>query len=302
MKVDLNDLYYFVEVVDHGGFAPAGRALGITKSKLSRRIFELEERLGVRLIQRSTRHFSITDVGSRYYRHCQAMLTEALAAQQSIDEMKVEPMGTIRISCPVGLLQFHMGDFLARFLEKYPAVNLELIDTNRRVDVVAEGIDVAIRVRPLPLEDSDLVLKILSDRCQCLVASPALIAARGMPDTPQDLALLPSMDRALPEESHSWQLHHEDGRIEVVTHQPRFVTTDMASLRLAALRGVGVVQLPYLMVADDIAKGALIDVLPMWRPRPEMIHLVYPSRRGILPSVRALIDFIAEQYQQMNER
>lgn len=301
MKVDLNDLYYFVQVVDHGGYAAASRALGITKSKLSRRILDLEDLLGVRLIQRSTRQFKITNIGIRYYQHCQAMLTEAYAAQQSIDEIKAEPSGTIRVSCPVGLLHFHMGEFMAQFMALYPAVNLVLLDTNRRVDVVAEGIDVAIRVRPLPLEDSDLILKILSDRGQSLVAAPALIEQFGYPQSPQQLTQIPSLNRASPEENHAWQLHHQDGRIEVVNHQPRFITTDMMSLRRAALHGIGVVQLPHLMIENDLAKGTLVEVLPDWKPRREVIHLVYPSRRGLLPSVRAFIDFMAEQYQKIEE-
>ena len=109
---DLNDLYYYVQTVEHGGFAAAGRALGIAKSKLSRRVAMLEQRLGVRLLQRSTRHFTVTDVGQRYYEHCRAMLVEADAAQQLIDELSAEPAGVVRLTCPVGLLHFHVSAML----------------------------------------------------------------------------------------------------------------------------------------------------------------------------------------------
>ncbi|MCK5874934.1 MAG: LysR family transcriptional regulator [Alcanivoracaceae bacterium] len=294
---DLNDLYYFVQVVEHGGFAPAGRALAMPKSKLSRRIAQLEERLGTRLIQRSTRRFVVTEVGQRYYQHCRAMLVEAEAAQEAIDSLQAEPQGIIRLSCPVGLLHFHVNRMLAEFMLRYPKVVVHLEATNRRVDVLNEGFDAAIRVRPLPLEDSGLVMRVLSDRGQCLVASPTLIAKRGQPQTPEQLADWPSLSRSdMLHERHSWVLHHDDGREVVVAHQPRYVTSDMVALRAAAVAGVGIVQLPILMLHEEARRGRLVRVLPDWAPRREVIHLVFPSRRGMLPAVRALIDFLAEQY------
>ena len=155
---DLNDLYYYVQVVDHGGFAPAGRALGMPKSKLSRRIALLEERLGTRLIQRSTRRFAVTEPGQTYYGHCKAMLVEAEAADEAIALTQAEPRGVVRMTCPVALLDTHVGDMVAAFMVAHPRVQIHLEETNRRVDVVGEGVDVAIRVRPPPIEDSELVL------------------------------------------------------------------------------------------------------------------------------------------------
>ena len=299
---DLNDLYFFARVVEHGGFAPAGRALALPKSKLSRRIAQLEERLGVRLIQRSTRRFVVTEVGQRYYEHCRAMLVEAEASQQTIETLQAEPQGTIRIACPVGLLHFHVNQMLAQFMLQYPKVVVHLEATNRRVDVLNEGVDIAVRVRPLPLEDSGLVMRVLSDRGQCLVASPALIAARGQPDTPEQLADWPSLSRSdTPHERHQWVLHHEDGREVVVQHQPRYITSDMVALRACAVAGVGIAQLPVLMLAEEVKRGNLARVLPGWAPRREVIHLVFPSRRGMLPAVRALIDFLVEQYASFAE-
>lgn len=298
---DLNDLYYFVQVVEHGGFAPAGRALGIAKSKLSRRIAQLEERLNARLIHRSTRHFAITDVGLRYYEHCKAMLVEAQAAQEVIDSAQAEPRGVVRMSCPVGLLNFHVGDMLARFMAQCPHVSVHLEATNRRVDVIGEGIDLALRVRPLPLEDSDLVLKTLSDRGQCLVASPDLVSRYGVPAAPEDLANWPTLYRGTPEEAAIWHLENDEEHTVQVRHQPRYLTTDMLALKSAALKGVGVVQLPVLMLTEELAQGSLVSVLPGWRSAREVIHIVFPSRRGVLPAVRALIDFIAEQYAAIEE-
>lgn len=166
---DLNDLFYFVQTVEHQGFAPAGRALGMPKSRLSRRLALLEERLGVRLIQRSTRHFMVTDIGLTYYERCKAMLAEAEAAQEVIDAAQVEPRGVVKLTCPIALLHTHVGGMLADFMLKYPRVVIQLEATNRRVDVLGEAVDVAIRVRPPPLEDSELVMRVLADRGQSLV-------------------------------------------------------------------------------------------------------------------------------------
>lgn len=290
---DLNDLYYFVQVVDHGGFAPAARALGLQKSKLSRRMLALEERLEVRLLNRSSRRFSVTELGREYYERCVAMLVEAEAADQVIAEARAEPRGVIRVSCPIALLGFQLGAQIAKFLAENPAVEMQLEATNRRVDVLAEGFDVAIRVRFPPLEPTDLVMRKLDTSTQCLVASPALVSA-GL-RFPADLHDLPSLDLGPPHRDHQWQLEAADGRTATVPHRPRLITDDMAALREAALGSVGIVQLPTMMVWRDIDAGRLVHVLPEWRPRAGIIHAVFPSRRGLLPSVRALLDFLARE-------
>ena len=297
---DLNDLYYYVQVVDHGGFAPAGRALGMPKSKLSRRIAQLEERLGTRLIQRSTRRFAVTETGQTYYGHCKAMLVEADAADEAIALTHAEPRGIVRMTCPVALLDARIADMLAAFMAAYPRVEIHLEETNRRVDVVGEGIDVAIRVRPPPLEDSDLVMRMLAERGQCLVACPPLLTG-GIPQVPADLAGLPSMDLGLPQHEHVWHLIGPDGTQAAIRHRPRLVTRGMLALRAAALAGVGVVQLPSMMVREQIARGELVHVIPGWAPRREIIHAVFASRRGLLPAVRALLDFLAERFEALDE-
>ncbi len=169
---DLNDLRLFVEVVNEGGFAAAARKLGIPRSRISRRIGLLEERLGVRLVQRSTRHFAVTDIGHEYYGHCLAMAVEAEAAQEAIDRIKAEPQGTVRVSCPSSVIYFQLGDILARFMAACPKVTVLLESTNRRVDVMREGFDIAIRVRFPPLEDSELMIRKLAISDQRLVAAP----------------------------------------------------------------------------------------------------------------------------------
>lgn len=293
---DLNDLYFFVQVVDHGGFAPAGRALGTPKSRLSRRIGLLEDRLGVRLLQRSTRRFTVTEIGREYYRHCVNMLTEAEAAQEAIDRSRSEPRGIVKLSCPPALLCFQVGAMIARYMAGHPKVTVELESTSRAVDVIAENFDIAIRVRFPPLEETDLIMRTLAPSTQRLVASPSLL--ENCPDevVPADLATLPSIDFAPPQRNHQWCLEAENGATAVVTHQPRLITDDMAQMRLAALSGVGVVQLPTMIVDQDLAAGTLVDVLPGWRPRSGIVHAVFASRRGLLPAVRTLIDHLAAEF------
>lgn len=293
---DLNDLYYFVQSVEHGGFTPAGRALSIPKSKLSRRIALLEERLGVRLVQRSTRKFTVTAIGQNYYEHCKAMMVEAEAAQDVIDMVRAEPRGVIRLVCPITLLHVHVADMLADFMAINPQVEIQLEATNRTVDLVSEGIDIAIRVRPPPLQDSDLVMRVFSDRGQSLVASPELVQRLGLPQSPADLANWPSLGAGLAKADHHWQLSDPTGAQARVMHTPRFSTSDRQALKIAALRGIGVVQIPNLMIQQELTEGKLVKLLPEWAPRREIIHAVFPSRRGLLPSVRALLDHLAKRF------
>jgi DNA-binding transcriptional LysR family regulator len=296
---DLNDLYYFVQVVENLGFAPAGRALNSPKSKLSRRVALLEQRLGVRLIQRSTRSFAVTEIGQEYYRHCVAMLVQAEAAQEVIDRASSEPQGSVRLSCPTALLDYQVGDMLASFMVRHPRVALQVESTNRRVDVIREGFDMAIRVRFPPLEDTDLVMKVLGHSAQRLVASPALLQGFNRPLVPADLAALPTLDEGPPHRDHNLHLRGPDGAAATVRHAPRLISDDRLALRLAALRGVGVVQLPTMMVQHDLQQGLLLDILPDWAPQPGVVHLVFPSRRGLLPALRGLIDYLAGEFAKL---
>ncbi|CAN7405099.1 LysR family transcriptional regulator [Bosea sp. LjRoot90] len=297
---DLNDLYFFTQVVEHQGFAAAARVLGMPRSRLSRRLALLEERLGVRLVQRSTRRFAVTEIGREYYRHCLAMLVEAEAAQEAIDRVRAAPQGVVRVACPSAVLYFQVGAMIARFLATCPKVEVQLESTNRRVDVIREGFDIAIRVRFPPLEESELVMKTLAESRQCLVAAPQLLAEIGRALVPADVGALPSLSWGSVQQSHEWQLTGRDGAEASIRHQPRFVTEDMVALRHAALEGVGVVQMPTMVVAEDIRAGRLVHVLPDWAPRAGIIHAVFPSRRGLLPSVRVLLDFLAAEYARLD--
>jgi DNA-binding transcriptional LysR family regulator len=291
---DLNDLYYFVRVVNHGGFAAAARATNMQKSMLSRRILQLEDRLGVRLVNRSTRQFSVTEVGHEYYGRCVAMLAEAEAADQVVAEIRAEPKGLIRVSCPVALMHYGFSPLFARFLTQNPGVEIILESTNRHVEVIADGFDLAIRARYPPLATSDLMMRKLDTIALRLVATPALLEGRSI-CSPADLAGLPSIALGPSQRDHHWRLERSSGQTANVAFSPRFISDDMTALRDAALAGVGLVQLPETVVRQEVEAGRLVHVLPDWHPQMVIIHAVFPSRRGVMPSVRTLLDFLAAE-------
>ena len=291
---DLNDLYFFAKVADFGSYTAAAKALGLQTSKLSRRIAALEGELGVRLINRTTRRLSLTEAGKTFHRHCLALLDEAQAAKDAMTQLLGSPQGLVRISCPTGLLQGGVADVLACFLAKYPRVRVALDATNRRVDVVDEGLDIALRVRKPPLEDSDLAMRAFGPDEVILVASPELIAAHGEPQTLEDIARMPTLSMASADERSTWRFLGVDGEPAELTHSPRLCTDDLFTLRRAALQGVGVVLVPRLLVANDLEGGALIRLLPSLKAHVGIVHAVFPSRRGMVPAVRALLDLLSE--------
>jgi DNA-binding transcriptional LysR family regulator len=296
MVEDLNTLYYFTQVVEHRGFAPAGRALDMPKSKLSRRIAELEERLGVRLLHRSSRHCSLTEIGQAYYQRCLAMRVEAESAAELIERNRSEPQGLVRISCPTALLNSWVGPMLTRYMLKYPLVELFIESTNRRVDLIHEGFDIALRVRFPPLENTDMVMKVLGNSTQCLVGIPAFLQRLSSPATPADLSGLPSVHWGGAQREYQWELFGADGASALIRHTPRMVTDDLLALRHAALAGIGIAHLPSVVVRDEIAAGRLVELVPGWTPKCGIVHAIFPSRRGLLPSVRTLIDFLGEEF------
>lgn len=235
---DLNDLYYFAKVVEAGGFAAAGRMLGIPKSRLSRRIAELEERLGARLLQRTTRQLTLTAVGERYLRHCQAMLLEAEMADEAVASMSSEPRGRLRVSCPVGMAQHILPELVAGFLAAHPQVQLEMTLVNRRVDLVAEGIDVALRVRELGDEDPLLVTKRLRQAQTALVASPALMLDRHVA-TLEDLKQLPILGALEADRLVHQRILDPQGNAHDLTMEARLGIDDFIVRKASAIMGLG---------------------------------------------------------------
>jgi DNA-binding transcriptional LysR family regulator len=293
MRPDLNDYVTFAEVVAHGGFTAAGRALREPKSKLSRRVSALEARLGVRLIERSSRRFRVTEVGQTFYERCRAMMLEADRAEALVAEAQAEPHGRIRMSCPPNLVK--VVSTLARgFLDRFPKVHLQLVVTDRAVDLIEERIDVALRVRHELTSDASLTMRSLGRSRWILVASPQV--ASGLGADLADLASVPTMSTSNDAGETTWMLEREDGTAHVLRHEPRLTCTDYAILCDAAADGLGVAFLPDHACAAHLKAGRLVRVFRDWRSRDGIVHIVFTTRRGLPPAVRALIDHLAREF------
>lgn len=291
---DLNDMLFFAEVVERGGFAAASRALDVPKSRLSRRVSALEAQLGVRLLQRTTRKLSVTEVGAAYLRHCQALRESAQAAADTVAQVQTEPRGTLRVSCPVTLAQTVLAELMPAFLARYPLVRVDLQVSNRVVNLVEEGVDVALRVRSSLDDSASMVVKRLDTAEQVLVASPDLLERQGTPKSLDELAGMDSIAMSAPDGRATWHLIGPQGEEQVVQHSPRYVADDLLTLKFAALAGTGIGWLPDYMCQEEIYQGRLVRVLPDWAPTPGIVHAVFPSRRGLAPAVRHFLDYLAE--------
>jgi DNA-binding transcriptional LysR family regulator len=291
---DLNDMLFFAEVVDRGGFAAAGRALHIPKSRLSRRIAELEARLGVRLLQRTTRKLSLTEAGEIYHRHCVAMREQAEAADEAVARVQNEPRGTVRVTCPVTLAQTTIGPVLPRFLAAHPQVRIDMQVTNRVVDLVQESVDVALRVRATLDDSGTLVIKNLGPTKSLLVASPQLLQRFGQPEHPEMLRHLPTVAMSAADARASWNLLGPRGASFELEHRPVYTADDMLTLKFAVQQGTGMSALPDYMCSEELRSGELVPVLAGWAPRAALVLAVFPSRRGMVPAVRRFLDFLGE--------
>jgi DNA-binding transcriptional LysR family regulator len=296
--LDLNDFFYFVQVVDRGGFTAAGRTLRMPKSTLSHRIQQLEDDLGVRLLNRTSRRFAITDAGDEFYHHALTMLREAELAETAIRHRLTEPTGTLRCTTAMATMQFAMRDMLADFLLRYPKVNVVAHATDQNVDIVSENYDVAIRAHSDPLPDSTLVQRTLTPAPWFLFAGSAYLDANAEPQTPKDLHNHPSLFMMRTGVAPVWRLRHSSkSKREVVMRlTPRLLSDDMIALKQAAIAGVGVVALPGYVCREDVRAGALRRVLPSWLAGDSTITALIPYRRGLLPSVRVFLDHLATEF------
>ncbi len=293
--MDLNDLYYFTLIVEHGGFSAAARHAPITKSKLSRRIATLEEQIGARLLQRSTRKLTPTEAGRVLYEHGRAMMVEAEAARDALEQMKAEPSGTVRMTCPSALAQGTVTGLITKFMRLHPKVRVELDSSDRTLDIIEERIDIALRARDSGLTLPGLVARRIASGSFVLVASPDYVARRSAPETPSDLTRHDTIGSLREGEEQGWTLTARDGRIERVTVRPRFLCSDYTVQYQSALGGVGVAFLPSRVVWRALEEGRLVRVAGHWGTPEQGIHLVFASRRGMLPSVRAMIDFLMKE-------
>lgn len=293
--IDLNDIVYFAEVAERGGFSAAGRALGIPKSRLSRRVAELEARLGVQLLQRSTRRLSLTPAGEIYLRHAVGVRDTAEAGAEAVAQVHKEPRGTVRISCPVTLAQSGVGPLLPVFLTRYPQVQVEMRVLNRPVDPLEEGLDMALRVRSVIEDSATLAARSFGVSHLLLVAAPSVLARRQPLRGPDDLGKLDAVSMSVGDARAGVQLVGPQGRsFHHVSAPPRYFADDLATLHFAVLCGVGAGLLPDYLCREDMRAGRLVEALPGWHPPGGIVHAMYPPRRALVPAVRHLLDFLAE--------
>lgn len=292
---DLNDMYLFALVAKQGSFTAAGKAAGLTTSRISRRIAGLEERLGVRLLHRTTRKLALTAVGEMYYQHCQAMVSEAEAAAEVVEQIQVSPRGRVCITCPGLTAQSVLGAIITDFMQRYPEVRVSLIATDRFVDLIDEGVDVAIRFHASAMEDSSLVARVLGESRSYLVSSPGCLDKNGRPAQPDDLLRLTSLGKSRHDAGYTWSLTSAHGQTRVIAYQPLLESDDWLVLKQAVLAGLGVAAMPSSLCKQEIMAGTLEIVLPEWRLPSATLHIIYTSRRGLIPAVRAFIDFASER-------
>jgi len=294
MIPDLDDFYCFALVVEHGGFSAAERATDIPKSKLSRRVHHLEENLGVRLIQRSSRHFAVTDIGMNIYQHAQVMMNAAQAAHDLVDHLSVQPRGVIKVSLPVTIAENEIAKILPDFLKKYPEIKIQFYVSNRRVDVINEGIDVALRVRSNLDDDPNLVIRQFQHIEQHLFATQAYLNEFGMLKTPEDLSQHRVLSMVHDHLDQQMILHNAENQQLKIKITPMVMGSDLSMLAQLVSRNCGIALLPDTIANDYLKSGQIIRILPEWKAPHGILHAVYPSRSGLLPAVRVFIDYLVE--------
>ena len=250
----------------------------------------------MRLLNRTSRSLSLTAIGRQFHQHCLALVAESKAAKQIVDQTRTKPQGTVRISCPVALLSSGIAEIISRYIQDNPQVQVLVDATNRRVDVIEEGLDFAIRVRSPPLEDTDLAVRQLGLSTLVLVASPDLVERHAAPTSIESLKDWPTISMANNTERYIWNLVDSNGQLVSLVHRPRLATDDIASLQIAAVLGVGVALVPREFVASALQAGRLQRLLPDLATKAGLVHAIFPTRRGMVPAVRHLLDALVAGY------
>jgi DNA-binding transcriptional LysR family regulator len=289
---DLDDIGLFVQVVRHGSFSQAGRQLGLPSNTVSRRILQLEERLGVRLMQRSTRRLTLTDAGRTFHNRCAAAVDGLQTAAQDLIAGSRTPSGTVRVAFPADWFDFYEMAWVSEFLDAHPLVQLDFVLSDATTDLIAEGIDVAFRGGTTP--NPDYVVRQISSGSTGLVASPAYLAAHGAPATLMDLAQHDCVTASRFRGPVTWRLQGPDGAEEEVQVTGRCTANTAQARRKATLAGLGIALLPRI-AQDDIAAGGLIPVLPQYRRSNQNLCVVHPSRRLLPLAVSAFIESVVEK-------
>lgn len=283
----------FARVVDAGGISAAARDLRLSKSAVSKQLAALEDRLGARLLQRTTRRMSLTEAGTGFLEHCRRVVAEAEAAESAVGALQAEPRGTLRINAPMTFGTMHLAAAMPDFLARYPQVSVDMALNDRLVDLLEEGFDVAVRIGRLA--DSSLVARKLAPARRVIVASPSYLDRRGRPETLAELAGHDTLGYSYISTADEWRFHGPDGE-ESVRVEPRLKANNGEILLAACLAGAGVAAVPTFISGPSLRAGTLVRVLPQYESVGLGIHAVWPTARHLSAKVRAFVDFLAERF------
>lgn len=290
--IDFNEIYVFVKVVEAGSFVGASKQLGMPSTTVSRKVQKLEEALGVRLLQRSTRKLYLTDVGQQYFERCQQSLVGLEEATTMASQARSMPSGVLRITSPMDFAVNYLQPWVDDFLRTYPEVNIELEVADRYVDLLDERIDIAFRSGEL--EDSSLVARRIGPKQSILCASPDYLARAGQPGAAEDLIQHDCVIMGTSLANQHWRLRTESGEVKVSV-KGRYAVDNMQLVVNALVSSMGIALVPYPLVHALLKKGELVQVLKGCEPAVQSIYVVYPSHKQLASHVRAFIDYVVEQ-------
>lgn len=283
----------FVAVVEKGKFSAAAQSLGVSKSAVSKRINQLENHLGVRLLHRTTRKLSLTEAGARYYEHAAKALRAASKAEDAVTELQGEPQGKLKISSPMSFGRLHVAPLIPRFLQRYPKLQIDLVMDDKNIDLVAVGVDVAIRAGDMP--NSTLIARKLAPLRQVLCACPSYIERYGMPVTPSELCNHNCILFSYSGDANEWALN-KDGQSEVVMVSGSYRVNNSEAILEALLDGIGIGRLPTFVAGPDLKAGNLVRVLDSYHLPNHTFYAVFPEREYMPAKVRAFLDFAVDYF------
>lgn len=295
----LTSMKVFAAVVDCGSFAAAADRLEISRSMASKYISHLEEHLGTRLLQRTTRKLTLTETGSVYHERCAQILADVTQAEEGAAHQTDAPRGTLRLTVPVSFGLLHMGPLVSEYLKRYPDVRIDVLLVDRRVDLIEEGLDLAVRIGAMP--ESGLIAKRLGSDRLAIAAAPDYLRLYGEPKTPADLARHNCLTYSYAASGNEWRMTGRDGLQHTVKVSGRLRASNGDMAKLAALEGVGLIRQPRFLIGDELRAGRLVEVLRHYHSEELGIYAVYPSRKHLSAKVRVFVDFLSETFALKNE-
>ena len=295
--LDLNQLAIFIRVVDEGSFTAAGKSLEVPKSRISRMVADLESNLGVRLLQRSTRQVSLTQVGSDYYNNCKHLVAEIMDVHTEISDRQDRPHGVLRIAVPMVVGSGILGRFVAKFQQAYPEVRIEICHTDRQVNLIEEKFDLGMFVGDLP--ESSLIARTVAETDLMLCASPEFLERIGTPATLEELQKMDFVKIGEGMQAETFEIFHENGDAATIKLEPNIVTNHIAAAMNSIIQGAGIGIVPMFMASEYLLTGRMVPIMTDWSLRPQSLSVVYPSRQYLSLKVRCFIDFLVAEVEAL---